>query len=137
MEKRTIEGLANGISLAVIGSREFCLPENKQIVYSVLDLNKHKISLIVSGGAQGPDTFAEEWAKQTHIAIPFLGFYAKWKLENGEKDKGAGFRRNWHIVRNCDCLLAFWDYKSHGTANSIEIAKQLNKKIIIYDIRKN
>lgn len=135
MEKH-IEGLSDGVRLSVIGSRSFCSPEDEKIVYSVLDLNYAKIALIVSGGAQGPDTFAETWSKQSHVAMPFLGFYAKWKV-NGMTDKGAGFKRNWLIVRNCDHLLAFWDYESEGTKNSIDIAKQLGKKITIYDIRKN
>lgn len=120
------------IRLAVIGSREF---SNKERLFKILDTNKHQIKLIVSGGARGADTLATEWA--TERGIPYLVFPALWRdPETGLQDKGAGFRRNWDIIRQADKVLAFWDMKSKGTANSLDIAKLLNKPVKIIDISK-
>jgi predicted Rossmann fold nucleotide-binding protein DprA/Smf involved in DNA uptake len=123
-------GLCEGTKLAVIGSRDF---EDKEYLFGRLDKNKHKIALIVSGGATGADTFAKEWADSR--AIPYLNFPAKWKLPDWTTDKGAGFRRNHQIISNCDCVLAMWDEESRGTAHSISTAKKLNKKVYVYNFR--
>jgi hypothetical protein len=120
-----------GKKVAVIGSRSF---DDKDRLYKVLNKNKDKIKLIVSGGATGADSIATEWAKD--YGIPYLVFPAKWRdPETGEFDRGAGFRRNHSIVRHSDVVIAFWDSVSKGTANSIEIAKQLDKplKIILFE----
>lgn len=119
-----------GKRLAVIGSRT-CTDE--AFVFRVLDKNKDKIKLIVSGGAAGADSLATAWA--TKNGVPFLVFPAKWHDENGKYDRGAGFRRNRDIVQYCDMVLAFWDGVSKGTENSLQIAEQLKKpvKIIQFD----
>lgn len=116
-----------GKAVAVIGSRTFA---DKAKLFEVLDKNKAKIKLIVSGGARGADSLAVEWA--TERGMPYLVFPALWKNpETGEHDRGAGFRRNRYIVQYSDIVMAFWDGKSGGTANSLEIAKQLNKPVRI------
>lgn len=115
-----------GKKVAVIGSRTFA---DKKRLYDVLNKNKDKIKLIISGGARGADTLATEWAKD--YGVPYLVFPACWHDENGEYDRGAGFRRNYYIIKYCDVCLAFWDLKSNGTAHSLDIAKQLNKPIKI------
>lgn len=108
-----------GIRVAVIGSRAF---RNREKVFSTLDEALAKFpyfSEIVSGGASGPDTFGEQWAKsngiKTTIHVP------DW-LNQG---KAAGFIRNQLIVKGADIIFAFWDGKSKGTAHSINLAKEL------------
>lgn len=128
MGSKYLNSIENGLWVAVIGSR---LMQDKITVHNWLNKNKAKISVIVSGGASGPDSFAEEWAKEA--GIPFVGFYAKWHAEDGSLDRGAGFRRNHKIIANADVVVAFWDGKSSGTAHSIEMAKQQNKRTIILD----
>ncbi len=119
--------------VAVIGSRDYL---NKDRVFKVLDANKHQISLIVSGGCPASaDEWAHEWCKK--IGIPILIFYPVWHdPETGLFDKGAGFRRNWDIIRQCDKVVAFWDMKSNGTKNSIDIAHSLKKTVKIIDVSK-
>jgi hypothetical protein len=115
-----------GKKVAVIGSRSF---DDKSKLYDVLNKNKDKIKLIVSGGATGADTLATDWAKD--YGIPYLVFPAKWRdPETGAFDRGAGFRRNHSIVRHSDVVIAFWDGASGGTKNSLEIAEQLKKPVI-------
>lgn len=36
--------------------------------------------------------------------------------------KQAGFIRNRLIINDSDCVLVFWDLKSKGTLNSIQLA---------------
>lgn len=113
-------------AVAVIGSRT-CT--DKDLVFRVLDKNKDKIGLIVSGGCRGPDSFGTEWA--TERGIPFLVFPAKWKTDDGKFDRSAGMRRNRHIIQASEVVIAFFDGCSKGTSNSLEIAKQLNKPVSI------
>jgi predicted Rossmann fold nucleotide-binding protein DprA/Smf involved in DNA uptake len=120
-----------GKKVAVIGSRSF---SDREKLYSVLTKNKAKIKLIVSGGARGADTLATQWA--TDYGVPYLVFPALWRNpETLAFDRGAGMRRNRLIVEYSDVVIAFYDGSSKGTANSIEIAKQLNKplKIILFE----
>lgn len=113
--------------VAVVGSRSF---DDRARLYEVLGKNRDRIKLIVSGGAQGADSFATMWA--TDYGIPYLVFPALWRdPDTGAFDKGAGFRRNRLIVEQCEIVLAFWDGISSGTKNTLEIAKQLNKPIKI------
>lgn len=121
-----LKNIKSGTWVAVIGSRSV---KDENIVFSVLDRNKNKIALIVSGGCNGPDTFAENWARKN--GVPIIVFNANWRPDANTFDKGAGFKRNRTIIENCDAVLAFWDGISEGTKNSIDIANQLNKKLII------
>lgn len=111
------------IKLAVIGSRGF---DNRELVYKILDKNINRIEMIVSGGCKNSaDELAHDWAKER--GKPILIYYPDW---NG-LGKSAGFARNRKIIESCDKVAAFWDGKSRGTSNSIEIAKELNKPVKI------
>ena len=117
------------MKLAVVGSRSFM---NRKIVYDEISnfyrfRAVHKENLtIVSGGAIGPDTFAEEWAIKNKISR--LIFIPKWVLEGTYIASRA---RNKLIVDNCDALLCFWDGKSTGCMNAVEIAREQKKVIEI------
>jgi hypothetical protein len=120
----------NGKIIAVIGSREFA---DKKLLYDYLTPRRDKIKLIVSGGARGADTLAVKFA--TDFGIPYLVFPALWHdLETGVFNKGAGFKRNWFIISNCDVVIPFIKKGgSKGTQNSIDIAKQLGKPVKIIE----
>jgi len=117
------------MKLAVIGSRTF---EDRERLYEILDKNLHNIEMIVSGGANGADSLAQEWAQER--GVPYLIFPARWYDLNGVYDKGAGFRRNRKIIDACDKVLAFHDGVSKGTLHSLGMAKEKNKpvKIILF-----
>lgn len=112
--------------LAVVGSREFY---DREFVFSVLQNKKSSISLIVSGGASGPDTFAAQWAREN--GIPMQIFKPDWH----QYGKSAGPIRNKIIIQNCDKLIAFWDGKSRGTLNSIDLARAVNKLDRVYTMK--
>jgi hypothetical protein len=112
--------------LAVIGSRSFA---DKDILFQVLDRNRHRIRVIVSGGARGADALAEEWAYSR--GVPCQVFHPKWEDEQGRFDRSAGFKRNVEVIRNADEVLAFWDGQSPGTKHAIELARRQNKTLQI------
>ena len=89
------------MEIAVIGSRDY---KNTEEMFRILDEHSSKIEGIVSGGAQGADTLAQDWAKQRGKKCTV--FYANWR-PGGVFDKGAGFRRNRKIIEFCDGVYAY------------------------------
>jgi len=107
----------------VAGSRDYPLTNNE------LGETLHKLgldpSLIISGGARGPDYTAVTYAKK--YDIPLNIFYADWN----NKGRGAGMQRNRLMAEAADVLVAFWDGQSKGTANMIDNMKRLGKPVHI------
>ena len=94
---------------AVIGSRN--------INVSFDDIEKYlPVSCIevVSGGADGVDTCAKDYAVRRGISYTeFLPEYSKYS-------RGAPIVRNRKIVDYSDNVLAFWDGASRGTLSVIK-----------------
>ena len=110
------------MNVAVIGSRTF---EDYTYLSKVLDVIKHKIDHIVSGGARGADSLAYLYAENNGIKT--IIYKAQWD----KYGKGAGYIRNKLIIDDCDVVIAFWDGKSKGTKHSIDLATKQKKKVII------
>ena len=110
--------------LAIIGGRDF---NNYELFLETI--KEFKMEEIVSGGAKGADTMAEKYARENNI--PTNIYLAEWNIY-GRK---AGIIRNKKIIDNCDKVLAFWDGKSPGTNNSINLAIKNKKpiKIVKYE----
>ena len=109
------------MKLAIIGSRT-CPP------IDIASHLKYIPDTIVSGGAKGVDTYAREFAqKHGLILIEYLPDYDKYGRQ-------APLIRNRLIVENCDCLIAFWDGESRGTAYTLDYAQKLGKPIKIVRI---
>ena len=82
---------------------------------------KHQPIVIISGGAYGPDTFAEEYAGNNNIpCVVYRPDYSKY-------GRAAPHMRNTEIVLDCTHIIAFWDTKSKGTHNTIKKAKARGK----------
>jgi len=114
------------MKIAVIGSRtikDYCLVE--QELKKIISQDDE----IISGGASGVDEIAEMFAKKNKIKLTI--FKAEWS----KYGKKAGYIRNKEIWKYCDWGIAFWDGKSKGTQHSFKLAKELNKKIIIKEIK--
>lgn len=88
---------------------------------------------IISGAARGVDTLAIEHANQHGYAVD--PYPAKWRV-NGVYDKGAGIKRNGVMVEQADHVIAFWDYVSRGTKDSITRTEKCGKPLDIVDIRR-
>lgn len=114
------------MKIAIIGSRKFQNYEllKKMVKDYILYQNDVKIT-IVSGGAKGADTLAEQFAKEFDFEMKI--FHPNWEQFGRE----ACYARNTQIVEFADLVFAFWDGTSPGTKDSITKAKQMNKKLII------
>lgn len=91
-------------------------------------LSNTKDVTIVSGGAEGADRLGERYAILRDL--PLIEFPADWKTHG----KAAGPIRNKQMAQYADALIAFWDGKSKGTKNMIDLAKanNLNVRVINY-----
>lgn len=112
------------MKIAVIGSRSF---KDKELLKAVLDAEIQMIELI-TGGAVGADTMAENWAKNRQIPTTIL-------KPNYEKfGKYAPLERNNRIIEIAEKVIAFWDGQSKGTQYVIKECQRLRKplKVIRY-----
>lgn len=98
--------------LAVVGSRTFGAMASVP-VYLDYALKQRPDITIVSGGADGVDKAAEDWAKAR--GVPCKVFPADWE-QFGER---AGIKRNAEIMENADSAIIFWCGESAGTLDSM------------------
>jgi len=114
------------INLAVVGSHKYT---NKKRVYEILDLYRMRINKIISGGASGVDTFAENYADEYHIDKQIIR--AEW-IQDGKFIRSAGTDRNPYIIEPADEVLIIWDGKSPGTKDDIKLCEKMSKPYIIF-----
>lgn len=110
------------MKVGVVGSRTY---KNYEEMKKVLDdfNSEFPIEEIFSGGAKGADSLAEKYARERFI--PTTIFFPQWE----KYGKAAGPIRNRKIVEASECIFAFWDGKSRGTKNTIEICRDLKKPV--------
>ena len=91
-------------------------------------INEAKIE-IVCGKARGADTLGERFAKIYHFPVKYF------PADCDTYGKSAGYRRNAEMANYAKedngVLIAFWDSKSKGTKNMIDIAKSNNIRVFI------
>lgn len=107
------------MKVAVVGSRNLNIN-----IETYLD--GEMITELVSGGARGIDSLAEEYAR--HRGIPQTIFYPDYDHHG----RIAPLLRNREIVAYADLVIALWDGRSRGTKNAIDHARQLKKPLKIY-----
>ena len=109
------------MKLAIIGSRNI----------TNIDIEKYipvGVTEIVSGGAKGVDSIAREYAVCHSIKMTeFLPQYERY-------GRAAPLKRNEQIVDYADAVLVFWDGSSKGTEYTINLFRQLNKKVTLIDV---
>ena len=107
------------MKIAIIGSRSL----------TNVDISKYlpeNITEIISGGAKGIDSLAEQYADKNGIAKTIIRpDYKRYK-------RGAPLKRNKEIVQLADKIIALWDGTSRGTKFTIDCAKRLGKDIDVY-----
>jgi hypothetical protein len=109
------------MKVAVVGSRGF---DDYVKLKQTLD-GIPSVTLIISGGAKGADSLAEQWATEKGIETVI------YKPDWAKYGRGAGIVRNRIIIEDCDLCVAFWDGLSKGTKSSIDLCQKLNKQLII------
>lgn len=84
-----------------------------------------EIETIISGGADGVDTLAEQYADRHRLSkIIMRPQYQKY-------GRGAPLKRNDEMVDLCDRVLLIWDGKSKGTQHTLRYAQKKQKPIEI------
>jgi predicted Rossmann fold nucleotide-binding protein DprA/Smf involved in DNA uptake len=111
------------INVAIVGSRGFLDLDAVVEYVNLLPAG----TVVVSGGAPGPDRIAAMAARMRRL--PVVEYLAEWRTPDGSIDRLAGFKRNRLIVDAADCVVAFWDGKSRGTAHTISLARQAGKPV--------
>ena len=79
--------------------------------------------LIISGGADGVDTLAEQFADKNRISKLILR--PRYDLYG----KAAPLKRNEEMVELADKILVIWDGRSKGSAYTVNYAKMRNKEV--------
>jgi hypothetical protein len=122
--------------VTVAGSRTLCRPAHRVRVWAELDriLEERGPFQVVSGGAEGPDSYAEAWAHARPTVPPPIVIKPKWKRPDGTIDRAAGFKRNTTLVEAGDELLAFHDGVSAGTLDTITKAFDLGRPTTIINL---
>ena len=109
--------------IAIIGSRGYSGPGPVAAFVARLPSD----TVVVSGGAPGVDSFAEEAAKAHGLET--LIFSADWE----QLGRRAGPIRNARIVAHADRVVAFWDGTSRGTLNTVLLARHAGLPVEVRD----
>ena len=116
------------MKLAIVGTRNPGLSYKEWESLLVSKVNISDVTLIVSGGTKGIDTYAKLFAARHHIPLmEFLPDYSKF-------GRNATLHRNTQIVREASVIAAFPSPDSRGTYHSIKEATRLGKRVIISNI---
>ena len=92
------------------------------------DLEKYvpeDTTMIVTGGADGIDTLAEQYADKKRLSKLVL------RPQYSLYGRGAPLKRNEKLVEICDMALIIWDGVSKGSEYTIKYAKKMGKKVIL------
>jgi hypothetical protein len=114
-----VQAVGGSMKLIVTGSRSLdhinWIPVINGVWVTLVRHMGYDMSGIISGGAKGPDTDAETFAKSNDI--PLQVFLPDWE----QHGKAAGPIRNAKMAAEGDILLAIWDGGSRGTQNTIHL----------------
>ena len=128
------------IRIIIAGTREFADYEklveitDSIIMKNVIDKNYNPNEIeIVCGMARGADLLGMKYGKERGYTVKC--FPANWEVLG----KYAGIMRNRQMgeyaseERGRGALIAFWNGRSRGTKNMIDIADELHLKTFIYN----
>lgn len=111
--------------IIIAGGRDF--DDYRRLVNVVGSLTRFNKFTLVSGMATGADSLGLRYARQRDIKN-VLKFPAEWDIHG----KAAGPIRNAAMADAADTLIAFWDGKSRGTKNMIDVALSKGLTVHVY-----
>ncbi len=112
------------MKLLIVGSRSI-----KE--YELQGKIPEEVDLIISGGAKGIDTLAEQYADAHGIEKLII------RPQYDRFGRAAPIKRNEEMVGLCDAVLAIWDGESRGTRYTLDYARKKGKEIIEIVIAEN
>ena len=113
------------MKIIIAGSRNFT--DYKKLCKTCDHLLQYQTEIeIVSGTARGADRLGEQYAREK--GYPMKQFSADWN----KYGKAAGPIRNQQMANYADALITFWNGKSRGTKNMIDLAKEIGLKIRVF-----
>ena len=113
------------MKLIIAGSRTFNDYKKLKEVCDLLLQGQTDVEIVSGAYYKGADLLGEQYAKKREYKL--TQFLADWKRFG----KAAGPKRNEQMANYADTLVAFWDGKSRGTKNMIQIAEKEILKVII------
>ena len=113
------------------------MPEQQRLCVAVIgsrgikraDLARYlpaETTMLISGGAVGVDTLAEEYAEQHGLPIRVI------RPNYAMYGKNAPLLRNKQIVESADLVVALWDGSSPGTAFTVNYAHEQGVPVRLY-----
>ena len=134
IDNTTASSAASHINrIAIVGTRTFAdYSLIKETLTQVASRMPRSSIEIVSGGAEGADALAKEFAFRNHLK--YTEFPADWTKHG----KAAGPIRNKQIVEYIKeangLIIAFWDGESRGTKNTINRAANAGVRYLVVHI---
>lgn len=112
--------------LAVVGSRDF---PDEAMVRQWMQANVSRFDYLVTGGADGVDTWAEEEWVRLKSRETLKVFKADWKRYKG----AAGMIRNLRILSDATFVAVFWHRLSPGSLDDVGLifANQLPSNVYV------
>ena len=83
------------------------------------------VDTVISGGAGGVDSLAEQYADLHHLSKYILR--PRYDLYG----RAAPLKRNEQMVDIADALLVIWDGRSKGTQYTLKYAKKMKKQVTL------
>ncbi len=83
------------------------------------------VELIISGGADGVDALAEQYADTHKLSKLIL------RPQYNRYGRAAPIKRNEQMVAVADAILVIWDGASRGTKYTIDYAKKTGKPVTV------
>jgi len=111
------------MKLIIAGGRNFVNYEQLCKECDHLLHDQTNIEIVSGAYYKGADKLGEQYAVERGFLL--TKFPANWN----QYGKAAGPKRNRQMANYANALIAFWDGKSRGTKNMIDLAKRFNLKI--------
>ena len=119
------------MKIIIAGSRTFTDYKKLCEVCDQILQDQNNIEIVSGAYYRGADKLGEKYA--TEKGLKLTKFPADWKRFG----RAAGPKRNEQMANYADALVAFWDGKSRGTKNMIDLAEQLGLHLIINCYKKH
>jgi len=133
---RGLKKQSNKLYVGIVGCRDF---ENKNaflkgverfLPIPEFDGDTNDGVVIISDGARGADTLAEQFAAKFYVDEPWV-FKPEQDIIDEKGFAAAAHARNQEIVDASDFIIAFWDGVSTGTKDTINKTQRAKKPVVI------